>query len=156
MLGLHQLFWAWFFASFHMLLLSPGVRVEADPSVFYPGTQKVHVLTWKQDYYQVAFTNVGMVPRRLRSWKDLKNLLGVLSVIYLPAGELEKMSNKQRLPTTWYQSGSCWATATPQAMGGTDSGLYTLSGRPQEQKGNSVCRQGKELHSKQLWKHCTF
>lgn len=83
-----------------MLLLSPGVRVEADPSVFYPGTQKVHVLTWKQDYYQVAFTNVGMVPRRLRSWKDLKNLLGVLSVIYLPAGELEKMSNKQRLPTS--------------------------------------------------------
>lgn len=83
-----------------MLLLSPGARVEADPSGFFPGTQKVRVLTLKQDYYQVALTNLGMVPRSLRFLKDLKNFLGVLNIIYFPAGELEKMPNKQRLPTT--------------------------------------------------------
>lgn len=77
------------------------------PLFLFPETQKVHVLTWKQDYYQAALTNLGMVPRRLRSWKDLKNFLGVLNIIYFPAGELEKISNKQKLPTTQLPSGSC-------------------------------------------------
>lgn len=96
-----------FLLAFTWLLLSLGVRAEADPSIFFPGTQKVHVLTRKQDYYQVALTNLGTVPGRLRSWKDLKNFLGVLNVIYFPAGKLEKMPNKQRVPTTRHQSGSC-------------------------------------------------
>jgi len=36
-----------------------------------------------------------MVPRRLRSCKDVKNFLGVLNIIYLPPGNLEEMPNKE-------------------------------------------------------------
>lgn len=36
----------------------------------------------------------------------------------------------------------------PGAMGGTGGGLCDVSGGPKEQKGSSVCRQGKESHSR--------
>lgn len=91
-----------------------------------------------------------MVPRRLRSWKDLKNFLGVLNFIYVPAGELEKNAKQTKssnnLTPAWELLGYC----NSLSHGRHRCGLFTLSGRPKEQKGISVCRQGKELHRRLL------
>lgn len=88
-----------------------------------------------------------MVPRRPRSWKDLSNFLGVLSVIYFPAGELEKMPNTE-LQQPAAGPGAARLPHRSRSHGRYRRGLCDVSGGPKEQKGSSVCRQGKESHSR--------
>lgn len=81
--------------------------------------------------------------------KMLRTSLGYLTLFTFLQETWKKCQTKSSNNLTLGRELLSYCTA-PWVMGGTDAELCAVSGGPKEQKGSSVRRQGKELHSRQI------